>query len=311
MDSQWMEEFITFFMDSQLMEEFITFLGDCGIPETENDYQTNGSTPETSCNFNLDEVFDCPVPLVNLDPVWQKSPLSSFLGNGGIPETKANGGEAVQAEHLQSSVGEVRRQWTLFSPSESYAGCSKRPRTLGYNIEDAKRACHGYISAVATESQSNLNFSVSPVSSSENAGCSKGPSTVGSDENLPKNISAVATESESVSPVSSLVKNNSNCVEKQQEQYQLYRYQTGPSIDPQSIEALRRRKQNREKFRRLEKRITLRSKLDIAKMLEAAGKYVKFLEAQVHLLKSMSNGLGSARTLNPPTKKISLPMALE
>jgi hypothetical protein len=99
MDSQWMEEFITFFMDSQLMEEFITFLGDCGIPETENDYQTNGSTPETSCNFNLDEVFDCPVPLVNLDPVWQKSPLSSFLGNDGIPETKANGGEAVQAEH--------------------------------------------------------------------------------------------------------------------------------------------------------------------------------------------------------------------
>jgi hypothetical protein len=99
MDSQWMEEFITFFMDSQLMEEFITFLGDCGIPETENDYQTNGSTPETSCNFNLDEVFDCLVPLVNLDPVWQKSPLSSFLGNGGIPETKANGGEAVQAEH--------------------------------------------------------------------------------------------------------------------------------------------------------------------------------------------------------------------
>jgi hypothetical protein len=95
-----MEEFITFLMDSQLMEEFITFLGDCGIPETENDYQTNGSTPETSCNFNLDEVFDCPVPLVNLDPVWQKSPLSSFLGNGGIPETKANGGEAVQAEHL-------------------------------------------------------------------------------------------------------------------------------------------------------------------------------------------------------------------
>jgi hypothetical protein len=42
MDSQLMEEFITFFMDSQLMEEFITFLGDCGIPETENDYQTNG-----------------------------------------------------------------------------------------------------------------------------------------------------------------------------------------------------------------------------------------------------------------------------
>jgi hypothetical protein len=79
MDSQWMEEFITFFMDSQLMEEFITFLGDC--------------------NFNLDEVFDFPVPLVNLDPVWQKSSLSSFLGNGGIPETKANGGEAVQAEH--------------------------------------------------------------------------------------------------------------------------------------------------------------------------------------------------------------------
>jgi hypothetical protein len=153
--------------------------------------------------------------------------------------------------------------------------------------------------------------SVSTVSSSENAGCSKGPSTVGSDENLPKNIFAVATESESVSPVSSLVKNNSNCAEKQQEQYQLYRYQTGPSMDPQSIAALRRRKQNREKFRRLEKRITLRSKLDIAKMLEAAGKYVKFLEAQVHLLKSMLNGLGSARTLNPPTKKISLPMALE
>jgi hypothetical protein len=45
MDSQWMEEFITFLMDSQSMEEFITFLGDCGIPETENDYQTNGSTP--------------------------------------------------------------------------------------------------------------------------------------------------------------------------------------------------------------------------------------------------------------------------
>jgi hypothetical protein len=90
----------------------------------------------------------------------------------------------------------VRQQWTLFSPSESYAGFSKRPRTLGYNIEDAKRDCHGYISAVATESQSNLNFSVSPVSSSENAGYSKGPSTVGSDENLHKNISAVATESE-------------------------------------------------------------------------------------------------------------------
>jgi hypothetical protein len=53
----------------------------------------------TSCNFNLDEVFDCPVPLVNLDPVWQKSPLSSFLGNDGITEMKANGGEAVQAEH--------------------------------------------------------------------------------------------------------------------------------------------------------------------------------------------------------------------
>lgn len=134
---------------------------------------------------------------------------------------------------------------------------------------------------MATESQSDLNFSVSPVSSSENAGCSKGPSTVGSDENLPKNISAVATESESVSPVSSLVKNNSNCTEKQQEQYQLYRYQTGPSMDPQSIAALRRRKQNREKFRRLEKRIPLRSKLDTAKMMEAAGKYVKFLEAQV------------------------------
>jgi hypothetical protein len=205
----------------------------------------------------------------------------------------------------------VRRQWTLFSPSESYAGFSKRPRTLGYTIEDAKRACHDYISAVATVSQSNLNFSVSPVSSSENAGCSKGPRTVGSHENLPKNISAVATESESVSPVSSLVKNNSNCVEKQQEKYQLYQYQTGPSMDPQSIAALQRRKQNREKFRRLEKRITLRSMLDIAKMLEAAGKYVKFLEAQVHLLKSMPNGLGSARTLNPPTKKISFPMALE
>ena len=113
---------------------------------------------------------------MNLDPVWQKSPLSSFLGNDGIPETKANGGEAVQAEHLQSPVGEVRRQWTLFSPLESYAGCSKRPRT------------------------------------------------VGSDENLPKNISAIPTESQSVSPVSSLVKSNSNCAENQ-----LYRYQTGPS----------------------------------------------------------------------------------
>jgi hypothetical protein len=52
-------------------------------------------------------------------------------------------------------------------------------------------------------------------------------------------------------------------------------------MDPQSIAALRRRKQNREKFRRLEKRILLRSKLDTAKMMEAAGKYVKFLEAQV------------------------------
>jgi hypothetical protein len=31
----------------------------------------------------------------------------------------------------------------------------------------------------------------------------------------------------------------------------------------------------------LEKRIPLRSKLDTAKMMEAAGKYVKFLEAQV------------------------------
>jgi hypothetical protein len=45
MDSQWMEEFITFLMDSQSMEEFITFLGDSDIPETENDYQTNASTP--------------------------------------------------------------------------------------------------------------------------------------------------------------------------------------------------------------------------------------------------------------------------
>jgi hypothetical protein len=54
----------------------------------------------------------------------------------------------------------------------------------------------------------------------------------------------------------------------------------------------------------LEKRIPLRSKLDTAKMLEAAGKYVKFLEAQVHLLKSMPNGLGSAGTLNPPTKSM-------
>jgi hypothetical protein len=129
---------------------------------------------------------------------------------------------------------------------------------------------------VATESQSDLNFSVSPVSSSDNAGFSNGPRTVGSDENLPKNISGVATESQSVSPVSSLVKRNSNCAENQ-----LYRYQTGPSMDPQSIAALRRRKQNREKFRRLEKRIPLRSKLDTAKMMEAAGKYVKFLEAQV------------------------------
>jgi hypothetical protein len=77
---------------------------------------------------------------------------------------------------------------------------------------------------VATESQSDLNFSVSPVSSSENAGCSNGPRTVGSDANLPKNISGVATESQSVSPVSSLVKRNSNCTE-----IQLYRYQTGPS----------------------------------------------------------------------------------
>ena len=170
----------------------------------------------------------------------------------------------------------MRRQWTLFSPLESYAGCSKRPRTLGYNIEDAKRACHSYISAVATESQSDLNFSVSLVSSSENVGYSNGPRTVGSDENLPKNISGVATESQSVSPVSSLVKINSNCAESQ-----LYRYQTRPSMDPQSIAALRRRKQNREKFRRLEKRIPLRSKLDTAKMMEAAGKYVKFLEAQV------------------------------
>ena len=55
LDSQLIEEFITFLMDSEWIEEFITFLGDCGIPETnggENDYQTNGSTPETSCNFN-------------------------------------------------------------------------------------------------------------------------------------------------------------------------------------------------------------------------------------------------------------------
>jgi hypothetical protein len=129
---------------------------------------------------------------------------------------------------------------------------------------------------VATESQSDLNFSVSPVSSSENTGCSNGSRTVGSDENLPKNISGVATESQSVSPVSSLVKSNSNCAENQ-----LYRYQTGPLMDPQSIVALRRRKQNGEKFRRLEKRIPLRSKLDTAKMMEAMGKYVKFLEAQV------------------------------
>jgi hypothetical protein len=115
----------------------------------------------------------------------------------------------------QSPVGEMRRQWTLFSPSDSYTGCSKRPRTLGYTIEDAKRACHRYISAIATESQSDLNFSESQ---SENAGCSKGPRIVGSNENLPKNISAVATESQSVSPVSSSVKNNSNSAEKQQEQ---------------------------------------------------------------------------------------------
>jgi len=85
---------------------------------------------------------------------------------------------------------------------------------------------------VATASQSDLNSSVSPVSSSENAGCSNGSRTVGSDENLPKNISAVATESQSVSPVSSLVKNNSNCAENKQEQYQLYQYQIGPSMDP-------------------------------------------------------------------------------
>jgi hypothetical protein len=81
-------------------------------------------------------------------------------------------------------------------------------------------------------------------------------------------------------------------------------HQTGPSMNPQSIAALRRRNQNREKFSSLEKRIPLRSKLDTAKMLEGAGKYLKFLEAQVHLLKSMPNGLGSAGTLNPPTKDI-------
>jgi hypothetical protein len=95
---------------------------------------------------------------------------------------------------------------------------------------------------MATESQSDLNFSVSPVSSSENAGCSNRRRTVGSDENFPKNIFGVATESQSVSPISSLVKSNSNCAENQ-----LYRYQTGPSMDPHSIAALRKRKQNREK----------------------------------------------------------------
>jgi len=110
------------------MEEFITFLGDCGIPETnggENDYQTNGSTPEISCNFNLDEVFDLPDPLmnsdpldeafdhpdplVNSDPIWQKSPLSSFeyssfLGDGGIPKT--NGGENDYQTGYSSFVGD-------------------------------------------------------------------------------------------------------------------------------------------------------------------------------------------------------------
>jgi hypothetical protein len=37
----------------------------------------------------------------------------------------------------------------------------------------------------------------------------------------------------------------------------------------------------KSEFCRLEKRIPLRSKLDTAKMMEEAGKYVKFLEAQV------------------------------
>ena len=85
----------------------------------------------------------------------------------------------------------------------------------------------------------------------------------------------------------------------------------GIKLDPQWTLRALQHFEGGSKTGRLEKRITLRSKLDIAKMLEAAGKYVKFLEAQVHLLKSMPNGLGSARTLNPPTKKISLPMALE
>ena len=56
----------------------------------------------------------CPNPLVNSDPVWQKSPLSSFesyrfLGDGGIPET--NGGE----NDYQTGYS-----YSCFTPETSY-----------------------------------------------------------------------------------------------------------------------------------------------------------------------------------------------
>ncbi|GLJ32259.1 hypothetical protein SUGI_0649270 [Cryptomeria japonica] len=62
------------------------------------------------------------------------------------------------------------------------------------------------------------------------------------------------------------------------------------SVEPQSVAARHRRSKIRERIRSLEKLIPQGSKLDTARMLDEAIKYLKFLQAQVQVLEAMPHG---------------------
>lgn len=179
--------------------------------------------------------------------------------------------------------------------NQLYASClkepsAKRPRTSGcYTLED-----------VIQKLPRDAGLGLNTVRSNQTPSWNFFPATpqFSPDFNLPSPRLSCSSASSSLERDSS----------ENQHQHLLYRKPAYVSVEPQSIAARHRRKKISEKIRCLEKLIPLGSKLDTARMLEEASKYVKFLQAQVHLLEYISSSpspsdskesIRSAETLNP------------
>jgi len=233
---------------------------------------------------------------------WQCAITNQILGYDSLPDLSIITGSqfaesseyqqpviAMPEHNIFSSVSPHTAPLNEFSPSES-----NYPAASWGNMSNTAES---YASRCKEQSAKRPRISgcytLEDILKKLPRGAALGLQTIRSNHNSPRNTSPTAATQFSLdlsSPSPGLSCSvASSSLEKDSDEKQLYRKPAYVSVEPQSIAARHRRTKIREKIRCLEKLTPLGgAKLDTARMLEVASKYVKYMQAQVHVLECMS-----------------------